>query len=51
MLGTVSLFGPTNFSNRETIMQVMPGTSGVISRTLDILKAAQVAFLRVQQIP
>lgn len=32
-------------------MQVMPGTSGVISRTLDILKAAQVAFLRVQQVP
>jgi len=50
ILGTANLFGPADFSNWETI-QDMPGTSGVISRTLDISKAAQVAFLRVQQVP
>jgi hypothetical protein len=51
MLGIVSLLGPTYFLTRETIMQSIPGTCGVFSRTLDIFKAAQFAFLGVQQTP
>jgi hypothetical protein len=51
ILGTTNLGGPADFSNWETIVQDIPGTNGVVSRTLDISAAAQAAFLRIAPMP
>ena len=53
ILGTANLAGPADSSNWETISDVSgaSATDGVISRNLDISKAAQIAFLRVKQMP
>ena len=51
ILGTANLLGPADFSNWETIVQDIAGANGVVSRTLDISAAPQVAFLRLQQVP
>lgn len=51
ILGTENLFGPANFANWQTIVQDIPGTGGLVSRTLDISGAPQVAFLRVVPAP
>jgi hypothetical protein len=51
ILGTANLLGPAGFSNWETVAQDIPGTSGVVSRTLDMSKVTRVAFLRVTQVP
>jgi hypothetical protein len=51
ILGTANLGGPADFSNWETVAQDIAGTSGVISRTLDMSAATQVAFFRVTQAP
>jgi hypothetical protein len=53
ILGTANLAGPADSSNWETISDVSgaSATAGVISRNLDISKAAQIAFLRVKQMP
>jgi hypothetical protein len=51
IVGTTDITGPGDFSNWQTIVQDIPGTSGTISRTLDLSAATQVAFLRVKQAP
>jgi hypothetical protein len=51
ILGTANLLGPADLSNWETIVQDIHGTDGVVSRTLDVSGAAQVAFLRVAPMP
>jgi hypothetical protein len=53
ILATTDLTGPASASSWETIQDVS-GTravDGVISRTLDISRATELAFLRAKQIP
>jgi hypothetical protein len=47
ILATTNLFGPSDFSNWQTLAQDIPGTNAVISRKFNISSGPQYAFLRV----
>ncbi|MGC8990464.1 MAG: hypothetical protein ACP5MD_10105 [Verrucomicrobiia bacterium] len=51
IVGTTDLFGPTDFTNWQTIVQDIPGVDGEISRTLDISGAPKIAYLRIRAAP
>ncbi|HXJ71886.1 MAG TPA: hypothetical protein VNM37_03495, partial [Candidatus Dormibacteraeota bacterium] len=51
ILGTRNLFGPSDFSNWQTVAQDIPGSNGTISATFDVSHAVQYAFLRVMPVP
>ena len=51
ILGTGNLRGPDDFSNWQTVVQDIPGSNGVVSRTLNIAGGPQAAFLRVARMP
>lgn len=51
IVGTTDLFGPSDFTNWQTIVQDIPGVDGEISRTLDISGAPKVAYLRIRAAP
>jgi hypothetical protein len=51
ILATTNLLGPTDFSNWQTVVQDIPGVSGLITRKLDIAAGPQYAFLRVAPMP
>jgi hypothetical protein len=51
ILATDDLQGMGDFSNWQTIVQDIPGTNGLVSRTLSVAGARQYAFLRIAPMP
>ena len=54
VIGTANLFGPSDFSNWQTIVEDIPGVDpgvGTTSVKLDISNGPQYAFLRVVTVP
>lgn len=51
ILGTRNIAGPSDFSNWSTIIQDIPGTNGIVTKTINIAGGPEYAFMRVAPMP
>jgi hypothetical protein len=51
IVGTKNIAGPYDYSNWSTIVQDIPGTNGIVTKTINIANGPQYAFMRVAPMP